>query len=442
MPSARLVPIGPAFAGNDINVVSFRQSGLTSVIVGDTTYQFAAYYRDVPGPRPNRRVTIARRQLNSDKWQIFDQPFGDDNSNGNDSHNTISIGIDPRHFMHVSYGMHNNRLVYRLSSKPVTNDEPITFGELRPMVGEGGRANDEESVTYPQLYNLPLKAANAPAASQMVGDLICFYRNGGSGNGNSFLNRYSVAVGAWSAVAHPLFDGIRSSVNAYPNNLQFDSQGTLHMTWTDRSTPAFQTNHNLYYASSPDGGRTWTKMDGTRYELPITEDTAEVAVAIPEQSTLMNQCSMAVDTAGRPLMATWWAPKTPEGDFTRQYMLVYYDGAKWELTPITNRPHEPKQTDATVRDLGRPLVLVDKNDRIYVVLNYKERNHVVTLATSANKTDWQFTDLTTESVGIWEPTCDRELWRRENKLHLLYQPVGGGETTSTISVLEWIEASH
>jgi hypothetical protein len=219
--------------------------------------------------------------------------------------------------------------------------------------------------------------------------------------------------------------------------MAFDSDGVLHATWTDRSTPAFQTNHNLYYARSPDGGRTWTKMDGTPYQLPITEATAEVAVAIPEQSTLMNQCSMTVDKAGRPMMATWWAPKTKEGDFTRQYMLVYYDGNKWQHSPITSRPNEPKQTDATVRDLGRPLVLVSESDRVFVVLNYKERNHVVTLASSTNKTDWRLTDLTTESVGIWEPTCDRELWQRENKLHLLYQPVGLEQTTSTISVLEW-----
>ena len=136
------------------------------------------------------------------------------------------------------------------------------------------------------------------------------------------------------------------------------------------------------------------------------------------------------------MMATWWAPKTAEGDFTRQYMLVYYDGKSWKQSPITKRPNEPKQSDATVRDLGRPLALVDKNNRVYVVLNYKERNHVVTLATSANKVDWQLTDLTTESVGIWEPTCDRELWQRENKLHLLHQPVGLGQTTSPISVLE------
>src|SRR6185369_5685458 len=48
-PAARLVPIGPAFAANDINVVSFRQSGLTSVVRNGVAYQFAAYYRHEDG---------------------------------------------------------------------------------------------------------------------------------------------------------------------------------------------------------------------------------------------------------------------------------------------------------------------------------------------------------------------------------------------------------
>jgi cyclophilin family peptidyl-prolyl cis-trans isomerase len=423
--AAKIVPIGPAFAGNDINVVSFRKESLTSVVVGDKTYQFAAYYRQEEGERPNRRVTVARRLLNSAEWQIFDQPFGDTNSNGNDSHNTITFGIDGRGVMHLSYGMHNHRLVYRKSTGSVPGEEAIAFGEILPMIGEGGRANFENSVTYPQFYNLP------------NGDLLFFYRNGGSGDGNSFLNRYDVASGEWSGVQRPLFDGARSSVNAYPNMLAFDSVGTLHMSWTDRDTPAFQTNHNLYYARSADQGRTWTKLDGTQYEIPITEATAEVAVEIPQQSTLINQASMTVDKADRPVIATWWAPHAAEGDHTRQYMLAWHDGAAWKTAPITSRPNEPEQTDATVRELARPIVLFDKNNGAIVVLRYKEGGNKVTIAHSTNRTDWQFVDLATESLGIWEPTCDTALWQRENKLHLLYQPVGLGQTTSPISVLEW-----
>jgi hypothetical protein len=416
-----IVPIGSAYAANDINHVSFRQNSLTSVQVGDDTFQFAAYYRTVAGSN-TRRVTVARRLLGSTDWDVFDYTsgFSDPNSNATDSHNTISLGVDGDGYMHMSWGMHNNELIYRKSTASVLNSNPIAFGSNLAMTG-----SNENSVTYPQFYNAP------------DGDLLFFYRNGGSGNGNTYLNRYDTATDAWSAVQQPLFDGFSSSVNAYFNTLAFDSQGDLHATWTDRSTPAFQTNHNIYYARSPDAGVTWTKMDGTPYVLPITEPTAELVVPISEGSTLINQASMTVDQNDNPLVATWWAPGTAQGNFTRQYMLSYYDGAAWQTSQISDRPLEPMQSDASVRDLARPIVMVDDDNRTLVVMRYDQRNDVVTVGYSEDNQNWNLVDLTATGLGDWEPTYDAELWKRENKLNLLYQPVGLGSTSSTISVLEW-----
>ncbi|MEX2092522.1 MAG: BNR-4 repeat-containing protein, partial [Pirellulales bacterium] len=382
----------------------------------------AAYYRTVTGSG-TRRVTVGRRLLGSSTWDIFNYTtgFSDPNSNATDSHNAINFGIDGDGYMHMSWGMHNNNLIYRKSTAPVLNANPIAFGTTnQPMTGL-----NENSVTYPQFYNLP------------DGDLLGFYRNGGSGNGNTYLNRYDTSTDTWSAVQHPLFDGLTSSVNAYFNTLAFDSQGVLHATWTDRSTPAFQTNHNIYYARSPDQGATWTKLDGTPYTLPITESTAELVVPIPENSTFINQTSMTVDKNDNPLAASWWAPGAGQGDNTRQYMLAYHDGAAWQTSQISNRPLEPLQTDATVRDLARPLVMVDDDNRTIVVMRYDQRNDVVTIGYSEDKQNWDLVDLTATGLGDWEPTYDAALWQRENKLHLLYQPVGVGSTSSTISVLEW-----
>jgi hypothetical protein len=419
--TTKLFPIGPAFAENDINVVSFRQKALTSVVKGDRTFQFASYYySDRDG---QRCVAVARRILRSTEWDAFylGSDFRDPNSNANDTHNAISIAIDGDGVMHLTWGMHNNRLLYRKSIGSVLNDKPIVFGtENLPMTGK-----NENSVTYPQFYNLP------------DGDLLFFYRNGGSGDGNTYLNRYDTATRAWKAVQHPLFDGLSTSVNAYFNSLAFDAKGVLHATWTDRGTPAFQTNHHLYYARSPDQGVSWTRMEGTPYRLPISESAAELVVNIPENSTLINQASMTVDKYDRPIVATWWAPGTSQGDFTRQYMLAYYDGSAWRTSQISNRSREPLQSDATVRDLGRPLVLVDDANRTIVVMRYDERKDVVTVGYSADKQKWSLVDLTAEELGDWEPTVDAEFWQGEGKLHLLYQPVGLGSDDSTISVLEW-----
>ncbi len=69
-------------------------------------------------------------------------------------------------------------------------------------------------------------------------------------------------------------------VNAYPNALAFDSQGNIHATWTWRTSGAtYETNHNIDYARSSDGGATWTTMSGTPYTTPIYETNSQVAVS-------------------------------------------------------------------------------------------------------------------------------------------------------------------
>ncbi|TWT90260.1 hypothetical protein Mal64_06450 [Pseudobythopirellula maris] len=410
-----LIPIDQAFAANSMNHVSFRQSSIMTV--GEQ--QFAAYYDDAG------LVTVARRTHSSNTWDVFNTAYTDNNSNLTDDHNVITFGVDGDGFMHLSWGMHDDDLRYIKSDQPVTGATPISFGSEIPMVGDA-----EGLVTYPQFYNLP------------GGDLMFLYRTGGSGNGDTQVNRYDLSTGDWSPLHRPLFDGSISgdglpSVNNYPNTLAFDSQGDIHLTWTVRNTPDFQTNKNLYYARSGDNGSTWTRTDGSSYPLPFGETHSEMVVEIPEGSSLINQTSTAVDQHDNPIIASWWAPGSQQGDHTRQYMLAHYDGAEWRTSQITNRPPESKTGGGSVRELGRPIVMVDDDDRTLVVMRYEERGNVITVAHSKDRENWDFVDLTTEDLGDYEPSFDRELWEQENVLNLLYQPVGLGQQGSTISVLEW-----
>ncbi|TWT97639.1 hypothetical protein Pla108_17910 [Botrimarina colliarenosi] len=411
-----IVPIGGAFAANSMNHVAFRQNSLKTI--GDQ--QFAAYYDD------NGLVTVARRTHGSAQWDEFSTIYTDNNSGLTDDHNVIAFGVDGDGYMHLSWGMHNDDLRYIKSTQPVTGAAPIAFGAEIDMVAP----LDEGLVTYPQFYDLP------------GGDLLFMYRTGGSGNGDTQVNRYDNATASWSALHRPLFDGSIAgdglpSVNNYPNTLAFDSQGAIHFSWTVRDTPDFQTNKNLYYAKSTDNGATWQRSDGSFYPLPFGEIHSEIAVAIPEQSSLINQASMTTDANDLPVMATWWAPGAQQGNHTRQYMLVYNDGTDWQTSQITNRAPEPKQGASTVRDLARPIVVVDDEDRVIVAMRYDERGDVITIAHSEDRVNWDFVDLSTEGLGTYEPNYDVDLWKRENKLHLLYQPVGLGQANSTLSVLEW-----
>jgi hypothetical protein len=67
------------------------------------------------------------------------------------------------------------------------------------------------------------------------------------------------------------------------------------------------------------------------------------------------------------------------------------------------------------------------------------------VAYSLDRKHWKFLDLSTAPLGDMEPTFDWTLWNRENKLAILYQPVGhvwNGTATIThdaapIDVLIW-----
>jgi len=100
------------------------------------------------------------------------------------------------------------------------------------------------------------------------------------------------------------------------------------------------TNHDVLYAYCPDGGAAWRRSTGEVYALPITVASAEVAVPIPQGSGLIKQTTMAVDTAGRPWIATYWRP---EGLAAPQYHLVWNDGQRQGETPeaIPQQPVRP-----------------------------------------------------------------------------------------------------
>lgn len=406
------------YAKSGINAVSFRTNAITTA----GNHQFVSYY-DRDG-----RVLVARRELGgSGTWSILRTAFTA--VNVNDSHDSISIGVDGDGVMHMSWGVHNNAVRYARTTGAVTNNNAMAFGAMTTTAGV------ETSVTYPEFFNAP------------DGDLLYMYRTGSSGAGDTRLNRWDTATDRWSVVNAPMIVGNEDGagglpdVNAYTNGIVRDSRNRLHLTWTFRTDPGFQSNHDILYARSDDEGATWRRFDGSPYPRPFGEVSGDVVVDIPEQNSLINQTHMTVDRNDQPIVASWWAPRAASGNHTRQYMIAYAEGGQWKTSQITNRPTEGKQGDATVRDLGRPIVLVDGENRVIVVMRYKETGNDITIAYSEDRQNWSFLDLTTsENFGTYEPVYDRVLWERENKLHLMCQALelmGTGSDPTPVSVLEW-----
>lgn len=380
-----LSKVGDGFCRTSVNTAVFRGSSV--VTHGDI--QYVAYY-DSEG-----YVTLAKRKHGSDDWTVGRSQY---KGNVNDGHNVISIGVDGNGVLHASFDHHGNPLRYCRSVAPGS----LELGELEPMTGE-----DEQDVTYPEFYSMP------------DGDLLFAYRSGASGRGNLVMNRYSAAERKWSRVQDVLVDG-ENERNAYWQ-LFVDPSGKIHLSWVWRETWLVETNHDMCYAVSEDGGRTWLKSDGTEYALPITMATAEVAWHIPQKSELINQTSMTADKDGRPYIATYW--RDADSD-TPQYRIVWHDGKEWRMDIVGNRavPFSLAGGGTKMIPISRPRIVSNGTDA-YFIFRDMERGGKVSVAHTPEigRKGWTVSDVTDFSVEAWEPSLDINLWNRDSRLDIFVQ---------------------
>ncbi len=407
-----LVDVAEGWANNSVNAVVFRKNSL--VTYRDT--QFIAYYNQ------NRFVMLGKRKLGSSAWTLKQTPY---QGNTNDAHNDISIMVDGEGYLHMSWDHHNNTLRYARSIAPLS----LELTEKMPMTGR-----DEKSVSYPEFYRMA------------DGNLLFFYRNGASGEGNLIINRYNTKAGRWERLHSNLISG-EGQRNAYWQAF-VDHRGTIHVSWVWRESPDVASNHDLAYACSRDGGRTWEKSTGEKYVLPITEATAEYALRIPQNSELINQTSMSADNKGRPFIASYWRE---QGSAIPQYHVVYHSGKSWKSLNLDFRKTAFSLSGAGTKKIpvSRPQIMVNNTSSKasgLLIFRDEERGSRVSVVKISNfkKCRWRVSDLTTGSVGSWEPTFDTELWKDKNTLNLFLQNVqqvdGEGKADvppQMVQVLEW-----
>ncbi len=410
--TVRLIPVAEGWAGNSNNTTIFRRNSL----VTHEGVQYVAFY-EAAG-----HVVLARRRLGSSDWEIRQTSLV---GKVTDAHNCISLMIDGDGYLHLAWDHHNDPLHYVRSVAPGSLDltEPMSMTGLI-----------EDKVTYPQFYRLA------------GGDLLFFYRDGMSGNGNLMLNRYDLRTQQWTQIQNGFIDG-EGERNAYWQ-IAIDRSETIHLSWVWRETPDVATNHDLCYACSHDGGQTWCKSTGEPYDLPITVHSAEVACPIPQEHELINQTSMCADGLGRPYIASYWRPP---GTDTPQYHLVYHTGEAWQVAQVSRRKMSFTLGGVGTRriPISRPQIVAavdEASTRAYLLFRDEERGSRVSVAscTDLGHAAWQIEDLSETSVGHWEPTYDSELWESAGELHLFVQFVGQGEREGVeaipaqmVSILEW-----
>lgn len=391
------VPVAEGYSATSVNTAIFRGSSVVShVAAGGDTLQFTAFYN------PAGEVTVARRRLPDGPWTVSPTQY---RGNVADAHNVISIGVDGEGYLHLSFDHHGHPLRYCRSLAPCS----LEFGELEPMLG----GEQEKDVTYPEFYTLP------------GGDLLFAYRSGASGCGNLVMNRYSTAERRWSRLHDVLLDG-EGARNAYWQ-LCVDAEGCIHLGWVWRETWLVETNHDICYARSRDGGLSWERSDGTPYALPVTAATAEIAVAVPQKSELINQTSIAVDSEGRPCIATYWRDADSA---VPQFRLVWRDASGWHSRTVGERrtPFSLAGGGTKMIPVSRPRVVCPAGGGVAILFRDAERGSRVSMASApAPDGEWSFTDLTDSSVGAWEPTADLNLARLGGGLHVFVQPTWQGD---------------
>jgi hypothetical protein len=490
-----ITPVDPnGYGRDDLNAVAVARNTICTV----GGYQYLAYYDSnvYNSSGSSATIQVARRVVGSTSWSILNTGItiatGSDNVatdsiiyNGIDDHDVVAMAVDGNGYLHLSWGMHNHTLNYDISSAPV-NTAAFTSTTLVQQTAANNPAlfanlGSINQVTYPEFY---YEQTNGVAN----GNLLFDYRDaasasgGGSGNGNTFFTTYNATSKSF-VNNEMVLNGGATSVNGYQNQLTYDSKGNLLMTWTWRGTTDYQSNYNILFAQSPDNGVTWYQQGGTnKYTLGIVaaanqsngatpQQVAQVVKAVATGSSLINQTSMTVDLADHPLIATWYTPNGNSGSAVssannpnRQYMLVYYDGTSWRSSQISDRVNDAAfdTTGDDVRNLGRPLVLVDKQDRVLVVtrsddvglhgLSVKPATagdnlvvywNTVASLDSATPAAWQTITLDSANLGEFEPSYDPQQWAATNTLSMLYEPVGQtAETTETVSVLDWDEAAY
>ena len=392
-------PLGLAYSGDGVNTAIFRVGAIETA--GE--HQFVTYYA------PDGRVVVGHRKAGQAQWDLAVQNFY---GRVSDAHNVVVLGVSSDGIVHLAYDHHGDALNYRVSGKPFDNR---SFGERRAMTGR-----HEDHVTYPQFMRSP------------EGTLYFFYRDGKSGNGSLCLNRYDVATQSWKALQHPLIDG-EDKCNPYSWRPAMGADGSIHIAWCWRDTPDAGTNHDLCYAKSNDGGHTWFRSDGSPQPLPITQENAEVVLAIPKGSNLINQCSAAADGTGHPHLAEYMNDETG----TPQYFDVWFDGAKWRKSQVSHRTSKFSLSGggSLAIPISRPEIAMGRSGTVSLITRDVDLGGGIRFyQATAPYEQWKAVDITDENLGNWEPSYDLTALRDTGVLNLfvLHVQQGNHERTTDL----------
>lgn len=388
-----------------INGGAYQQSPLSTL----NGYQYTTYYN------ADRHVCVGRRRLPDGVWEIL--PLTDYVFQGSDSHNVAVLGLCAADgTIHLAFDHHGKHLNYRVSAVGTANDpdavvwDASLFSAVTDELRAVGRV---ASVTYPRFVPMP------------NGNLLLYYRQGGSGSGGGMIQAYDGASHKWVASGMGKFiartgryEGVLSknsqSRNPYLNAISYGGD-RLHVSWVWREhAGGSQYNHDLCYIYSDDGGQTWCSSAGTVVGVTglrfITVDTPGVTVArIAQGQGLMNQTTHYAFPDGRCHVVLRHALART----TRSWYVHYWrdEKGRWRNEVLSVSPG------------SRPKLVGGDDGMLLLVYTLGGDIRICKGVPNAVRTAWSWSVVTTQADANagGEGLVDLERWQQEQILSVYDQ---------------------
>lgn len=324
-----------------------------------------------------------------------------------DGHGVLSMAVSGDGYLHVSGNMHTT-----VGMRYVRSTGSISAWTAPGMIG-----TQETSMTYPMFVRLH------------SGDLLFFYREGESGDGDIYLNRYNSTAHTWARVGK-IIEGSVTDESPYPQHIAVDrTTGDVHLMWTWRDTgPDASTTNDLCYAYSDDDGTTWRNTAGAAYTLPITHATAEKALdTAATGSGLLNSGGMELDADGHPHAAVLQF----DGSSHHQIHHVWWDGAAWQNDQVTAWTHSMPLGVALVDlSIARPAIACSSAGKVFIIArnNVDIPDAIVAFDVTPGDTQRQITLIEGPTVA-WEPTFDTERLYASDELAMVVHAMRRADET-------------
>ncbi len=319
-------------------------------------YQYVVFYTARDRSRPTREswgeVVVGRRDVRGNDWQYACVPTHRITSE--DAHNRPAIAIsegDGR--IHLTFDHHNDpQMNYASSARGAATNPAATPWDDTTFAYQPnfGWTSFRWSVTYPAFTR------------SGAGDLLLYFRDGGSGNGEMQKLRYDSAAGTWEpeitrlSASAGTYEGRSGNRGPYTaSGIQVGPDGSLHMSWLWReghcnsalasSVSGIHCNHGLFYARSTDGGRSWLRSDGTliadtsRGEAISIDNIGGPAMPIPMALSPSNPAQAAtIDPATGDFHLLISHRARPNDEASRGvFHYVRSNDGRWRVAPSTFR---------------------------------------------------------------------------------------------------------